>query len=96
MSGAFYQGKRGSIVSLSTITVNAAAILVLTTKSYRKAVYFRNAGAGDIYIGSSIVTTLLGIKLTPGATYVEEAGAASDFWAIGSAVGQTLVMVESW
>lgn len=95
------QAARGSKSAPTTVTVGAAAVQVLAANANRKSALFVQLGTGTVYLGrDTTVTTANGIPLQP-ASGTTPGGSLADttstdaWWAIGSAGGQDLRVLET-
>jgi len=76
---------------LAPVSIGVAATLLVAGDATLKSIRFFNAGAADIYLGGSGVTTANGsIKLAPGATYIETEAAAATWYGISGTAAQSL------
>ena len=85
--------KQGTTLSASSVSVGSTATQLVAASSTRKSVRFQNLGTEAVYLGPSGVTTANGIKLDPGATWIEDNGAAAAWYAI-AATGPVDVRVQ--
>jgi len=83
----------------AAVTVNAAAVSIVSANASRRVVYFRNASAGGqtIYLsgGSGVTAGNAAIALAPGQVWADEVAAGAAWYAIASAAGGSLAYSEA-
>jgi hypothetical protein len=87
-----------TLTNPAAVTVGVAEVAVLAAAAARKLAVFHAplANTGDIYLGPTGVTTLIGaLKLAPGDTYIEDIAAAAAWFGIATAAAQSLRVLHA-
>jgi hypothetical protein len=95
IQGALQLQVNTTIATPANITVGTTAVQVATMDATRQHLRFLNRGTAPIALGPSGVTmTNTPLLLNPGDYYDEGDAAGAAWWAISSAAGQTLSIME--
>jgi len=81
VGGAVQIAQAGTIAA-SVVNVGSAPTLLCGASVTRRAVRFQNLGGEAVYLGPSNVTVSTGIRLDPGAIWIEDNGAAAAWYAV--------------
>ena len=84
-----------TLSDLAPVSVGVAATALLAANANRKGARFTNSGTVDVYLGGSGVTTANGaIKITPGATWIDNEAAPAAWYGISGTAGQSVRVQE--
>ena len=79
----------------AAVAVGVAATQLLPALATRRGVRFTNAGSVEVFIGGAGVTVAAGaIKLSPGATWVDNEAAPAAWYGISGTAGQNIKIQE--
>lgn len=86
---------QATAITQAAVLVGVTAVLLAAASAARKSIRVFNAGAADVYLGSSGVTMVNGaVRLKSGDIWIEDDAAAAGWYGISGTAGQDVRVQE--